>query len=131
MKWFRWWAVATTAIVILLILVGGIVRGTGAGMGCPDWPKCFGQYIPPTQVEELPVGYQTLFLERRLKKNERLAKMLDRFGATAVADQIRNDPSVREAEPFNALKTWIEYVNRLLGALTGLFVLATVLCHCS
>ncbi len=46
-------AVATCVATFLLIIIGAVVRTTGSGLGCPDWPKCHGQYIPPLEKEVL------------------------------------------------------------------------------
>jgi cytochrome c oxidase assembly protein subunit 15 len=102
--------------------VGSIVRVTGAGMGCPDWPKCFGSYIPPTSSEGLPDNYQDVFRAQRLTKNERLAKLFNRLGYVELSERITKDPAVLVEQEFNVTKAWIEYVNRLVGVLIGLLV---------
>lgn len=66
-------------------------------MGCPDWPKCFGQWIPPTHVSQLPENYQEIYAHRGY-----------------------------ENEPFNAVKTWTEYINRLVGVTVGFLVIGAV-----
>lgn len=99
---FRKLGLATIITVYLLVLAGGIVRSTGSGMGCPDWPKCFGMLIPPTDVSQLPANYQQIY-----------------------ASKLHGEVD------FNVTKTWIEYLNRLLGALTGIIVLATFIASIS
>ncbi|MEO1335223.1 MAG: COX15/CtaA family protein, partial [Myxococcota bacterium] len=50
-------ALATTMGTYLLIAVGALVRAAGAGLGCPDWPRCFGRWIPPMTAAEVPPQY--------------------------------------------------------------------------
>jgi cytochrome c oxidase assembly protein subunit 15 len=113
---------STIVLLFILILAGGVVRSTGSGMGCPDWPKCFGRYIPPTSSSELPPDYKEKYVAGRLAKNQRFAKTLDIFGYSDLARRIREDRSILTPEEFNASKTWTEYVNRLIGAISGVFL---------
>jgi heme a synthase len=123
---FRRISLVTVLAVYFLILVGGIVRSTGSGMGCPDWPKCFGSFVPPTNVDQLPTDYQDIYLEKRLQKNEKFAAQLASLGFKSKAAEIQNDPAIRIEQEFNPVKTWIEYLNRLVGAVIGVLVLLTV-----
>lgn len=116
----------TIIVTLLVILAGGIVRSTGSGMGCPDWPKCFDRYIPPTDVSQLPANYKEKYVAGRLKKNEKFAKYLESMGKVALADSIRHDKSITIPEEFNPTKTWTEYLNRLAGVAAGIFLFLTV-----
>jgi cytochrome c oxidase assembly protein subunit 15 len=122
---FRFWSVLTVISIYLLILVGGVVRATGSGMGCPDWPKCFGQWVPPTQISQLPANYKQVYTAQRVAKNQKLARTLASIGFRQVAGEIFAHPTQYIETDFNPTKTWIEYVNRLLGALIGIFVFVT------
>ena len=95
-KVFRKLGFWTIGAIYFLILVGGIVRATGSGMGCPDWPRCFGIWVPPTDVSQLPSNYKEIYGEKLKGEVE-----------------------------FNAVKTWIEYINRLLGVAIGFLVFGT------
>jgi cytochrome c oxidase assembly protein subunit 15 len=118
---FNW---VTLVLIYLVVVAGSFVRITGSGMGCPDWPKCFGQWVPPTEASELPSNYKEVYSEKRTKKIEKFAKFLSKIGLKATADQIMNDPTLRVEESFNWKRTWTEYGNRLVGFLAGNFMLA-------
>ncbi|MBX2967142.1 MAG: COX15/CtaA family protein [Cyclobacteriaceae bacterium] len=117
-------SLSTLIAVYILILVGGVVRSTGAGMGCPDWPKCFGQWVPPTSVEQLPPDYKEFYSEYRHQKNVRFARYLTAFGFSETANRILTDETIREEADFNPVKTWIEYMNRLTGVVIGFLIFA-------
>ncbi len=93
---YRRIALITLIAVYFLILVGATVRASGAGMGCPDWPTCFGRWIPPVSEAQLPANYQEIYADRGYAETR-----------------------------FNPVKTWTEYVNRLVGVSIGLFILIT------
>lgn len=118
---FQW---ITLIGLFLVICAGSFVRITGSGMGCPDWPKCFGQWIPPTAEEQLPANYLSIFQEKRAKKAVKFCKFLTSIGMKETADKIKTDPTLLKEEPFNAARTYTEYINRLLGFLAGNLMLA-------
>jgi heme a synthase len=122
-KRFRKLCFSTLVAVYFLILVGGIVRTSGSGMGCPDWPKCFGTWVPPTSVNQLPADYKETFAEFRDKKNKKFARYLSVFGFEKTAQAILNDESILVEADFNPLKTWIEYANRVVGVIIGFLII--------
>lgn len=113
----------TLIFIYLVIIAGSFVRITGSGMGCPDWPKCFGQYIPPTNEKSLPADYKDIYASKRGKKIERFASMLEKVGFSEVANKLRTDKTALIEQDFNPRKTWTEYVNRLVGMFAGWGVL--------
>lgn len=118
-KWFVRINWITLVFIYLVVIAGSFVRITGSGMGCPDWPKCFGEWVPPTEASTLPANYKEIYVEKRAKKVEKFCRMLDGIGLSETAERIRSDESVLYEEDFNARKTWTEYINRLFGFLAG------------
>jgi protoheme IX farnesyltransferase len=53
MKGFRALAVAAAAVTYALVVLGGVVRVSGSGLGCPDWPLCHGRLLPPLELHPI------------------------------------------------------------------------------
>ena len=126
---YRPLAKTSLVLVYLVILAGAVVRMTGSGMGCPDWPKCFGYYIPPTQESELLWAPEKSFQKGQvIIRNESLLLAERNFRTGDAFNPANWVPYTRhEYAVFNATHTWIEYINRLLGALAGLAMLLLAL----
>ena len=113
-------------LIYLVIIAGAIVRMTGSGMGCPDWPKCFGYLIPPTEKSELIF---TSFHdynkgEMIILNSEKLYSATNDFKSNEAIDL--NNWSLFEKHDYvvyDPLHTWVEYINRLIGALAGIPIL--------
>ncbi len=90
---FKNYSIIVLVFVFLVIIAGGIVRMTQSGMGCPDWPKCFGMWVPPTNASQLPDNYTSYLKQQDIDHT------------------------------FNVYHTWTEYINRLIGALLGILLL--------
>jgi heme a synthase len=118
-RWFIRLNWISLFLIYLVVIAGSFVRITGSGMGCPDWPKCFGQWIPPTSKTQLQSDYQQKFSEKRAKKIVKFAKILHAIGLSKTAKKLQADKSLLIEQQFNARKTWTEYVNRLAGFLAG------------
>jgi len=110
----------------LIVLAGGFVRMTGSGMGCPDWPKCFGLLIPPFSENEITWSAgQEYISSQMLIHNDKLWIAKKNFISTSSFDKDNWKPFEKHNyAKFNVFHTWAEYVNRCIGAIAGLFVIA-------
>jgi heme a synthase len=115
-------------LIFLVIVAGSVVRMSGSGMGCPDWPKCFGLIIPPTDAEQVKFHPNTEYAKgQMIVMNDTLWKA----GRDLITSDVWNNElweayTKHDYAVFNPVHTWIEYINRLFGALSGVPMLALV-----
>ena len=106
MNFFQKTALAALLATVLLIFVGAIVRVSGSGLGCPDWPRCWGALWPPSSIEE--VDFDKIDFEKFRRKD-----------GDITIEKLKAE--------FNPVHVWVEYINRLTSFPVGLFSLGTML----
>ncbi|WP_378183864.1 heme A synthase [Aquimarina sp. SS2-1] len=124
-KYFRPLVITSVVLIYLIIIAGAVVRMTGSGMGCPDWPKCFGYYIPPTEEAQIQWKpnheYQKGFI---VILNEELRIAAKDFTSSSTFTPSNWEPYTKhDYAKFNVWHTWIEYINRLVTVLSGIPIL--------
>ena len=124
-KRFNLWIKTSILLVYLVIATGGVVRMTGSGMGCPDWPKCFGYYVPPTNIADLTWMSQKIFKKGQMiiYNDELKVSKKDFISGSGFNTQNWEGYTKHDYSKFNPLHTWVEFINRLIGAICGISVL--------
>lgn len=127
--WYRRVLKVSIIFLYLIIIAGAVVRMTGSGMGCPDWPQCFGYLIPPTEEAELLFKPNHTYQEGQviiLGKSLRVAS--SDFNSTETYSESNwTTYDKHDYAAFNVWHTWIEYINRLVTALAGIPMLLMVI----
>jgi heme a synthase len=100
-------ATTTAALMFGLIVVGSVVRTTGSGLSCPDWPLCQGQLIPPMQFNVFLEWFHRLIA---------LCVGLLLFATAGVV--VRGRDTRRALGGLAALAVTLYFAQALLGALT-------------
>ncbi len=119
-------SVTSLIAILLVMLAGSVVRMTGSGMGCPDWPKCFGYMIPPTHIDKLTWSSNRDFEKGNIiVYNEGLLVAKSDFRSGSAFELSNWEPYTKhDYAVFNPVHTWIEFINRLFGVFSGFPVLA-------
>lgn len=112
----------TIVLLYLVILAGSVVRASGSGMGCPDWPKCFGYYIPPSDPSQVEFHPDHFYKKNMMIiVNDTLWRSVADFTSGTSFDRAAWEKyPVHDYARFYVVHTWTEYINRLVGALSGL-----------
>ena len=128
-NYFRFFSILTAAITLLVVLAGSLVKVTGSGMGCPDWPKCFGHYIPPFDADELEWNTGQDYFEGQMiiYDDQLLVAQSDFESGPKIDSDNWRVYDKHSYTVYNPVHTVIEYVNRLATVVLGLVVLMMLL----
>ena len=124
-KTYNFLLIFSVILVYLVIAAGATVRMTGSGMGCPAWPKCFGYIIPPSDRSQLDWKKRHNYKKGQIIiVNESLYVAINDFTSTKIYNsQNWVAYTKHEYSVFNSTHTWVEFLNRLLGAVAGFVTL--------
>src|ERR1041384_6275942 len=105
-------AAVTLFFLYLVILAGSVVRATGSGMGCPDWPKCFGYYIPPTDPSQVEFHADHAYKKgQMIIVNDTLWRVTADFTSPKTFDRVNWEKFPdNDYAKFFVLHTWTEYI---------------------
>ena len=124
--WFKRLVVINLVLVFIVVIAGSIVRVTESGMGCPDWPKCFGAYIPPTSEDQVTwhegedfFEGQMIIHEEKLYNAKKDLTASTSFNPAEWAEFTKHGYAT-----YNPVHTWIEFINRLATVALGFPVMA-------
>ena len=124
-KNFIFFSKLSLVLVLFVILAGSLVRMTGSGMGCPDWPKCFGYLIPPTTEKD--VFWKSNFNYKKgimILKNEKFYSAKNDFlSSNEFISSNWLEYTKHNYNEFSVMNTWFEFINRLIGAIAGIATL--------
>jgi len=124
-KNFKTTIITSFILVLLVIFAGSMVRMTGSGMGCPDWPKCFGYLIPPTTEKD--VFWKSNFNYKKgvmILRNEKFySAKIDFLSSNEFILSNWLEYTKHDYNEFSVMNTWFEFVNRFIGAIAGLSTL--------
>lgn len=129
--WFRRLAFAGLAVCAAVVVLGAWVRLTAAGLGCPDWPTCYGHFTPGNALENA-AAINAAYPDRPLEYGKALREMIHRYAAAtlgfiivvmaALAIANRRDSAQPVAAPLFLLVFVV--VQGIFGALTVTWQLA-------
>ena len=81
--WYRRLLYVTTIICLTVIVLGAWVRLTDAGLGCPDWPGCYGRIVLPAN-EDVRAAIQQAYPDRPLDAGAAWREMIHRYLASTL-----------------------------------------------
>jgi cytochrome c oxidase assembly protein subunit 15 len=83
-KLLRYAVTSAVFLSLLVVMLGAYTRLTDAGLGCPDWPGCYGQMVLPSTKEKLQIA-QTQYPQIPIESRKAWTEMIHRYAAGTLA----------------------------------------------